>query len=596
MQTSLREARNSVSSANAVFYDAKDVDSVMLEDSEKIYQEIPDPKKIRKSSSSSSSSTTVEELYDDAQVVTRRSKKKAAPPPPPPKPKRVIEDIYDDIELQVRKSSNPQDLEDARKSYQEAPEKYRKPSNYIDLESKGDSSSPLVKKEIEKMISTLGEVQSSSSSSSSSESESSKPETFQRRKSSYSSPSEVEVQEVEEEADVFSINTNPISIDSDEGSEKVQKMPAPLRRVANVDLGSSLEQALEGDLSDSGTSDSDTTTSGSETLDESEEGSKFEPPKMDPPELKNAIELLKEIEPEMIELKQAVELDLEPEMPTVQHTEPLDHFEPETVIDLAEPEAIVQPKSSSSSSNSEDEQQVLSHEPKNFEPEPLIEHRPEFATQVIDEGHEVHLCTPVVVRTDDSSSEVEVKPMTKITEESTSESSTSEESSSSAESSSSEPGKESQPKLERKSSSSSSKLPSKSSSRSSSKLEIKPQSSSSSSEDELQVQSNGVDHMYANLPPRTSKSLSLPRRKRSSSSSSNSSSSPKAQPKVRPKLKTRNSDISDSFLRNLNRNYQPVYYLRKVNSETQTDKGAANSTEAWSSHLLQSENNLKVHL
>ena len=50
----------------------------MLEDSEKIYQEIPDPKKIRKSSSSSSSSTTVEELYDDAQVVTRRSKKKSA--------------------------------------------------------------------------------------------------------------------------------------------------------------------------------------------------------------------------------------------------------------------------------------------------------------------------------------------------------------------------------------------------------------------------------------------------------------------------------------------------------------------------------------
>ena len=579
MQTSLREARNSVSSANAVFYDAKDVDSVMLEDSEKIYQEIPDPKKIRKSSSSSST-TTVEELYDDAQVVTRRSKKKAAPPPPPPKPKRVIEDIYDDIELQVRKSSNPQDLEEARKSYQEAPEKYRKPSNYIDLESKGDS--PLVKKEIEKMISTLGEVQSSSSSSSSSESESSKPETFQRRKSSYSSPSEIEVQEVEEEADVFSINTNPISIDSDEGSEKVQKMPAPLRRVANVDLGSSLEQALEGDLSDSGTSDSDTTTSGSETLDESEEGSKFEPPQMDPPELKNAIELLKEIEPEMIELKQAVEL----EMPTVQDTEPLDHFEPETVIDLAEPEAKVQPKSSSShsssSSSSEDEQLlVISHEPQNFEPEPLIEHhRPEFATQVIDEGHEVHLCTPVVVRTDDSSSEVEVKPMTKITEESTSESSTSEESSSSAESSSSEPGKESQPQLERKSSSSSSKLPSKSSSRSSSKLEIKPQSSSS--EDELQVQSNGVDHRYANLPPRTSKSLSLPRRKRSSSSSSShSSSSPKAQPKVRAKLKTRNSDISDSFLRNLNRNYQPVYYLRKVNSETQTDKGAgSNSTEA----------------
>ena len=90
MQTSLREARNSVSSANAVFYDAKDVDSVMLEDSEKIYQEIPDPKKIRKSSSSSST-TTIEELYDDAQVVTRRSKKKAAPPPPPPKPKRVID-------------------------------------------------------------------------------------------------------------------------------------------------------------------------------------------------------------------------------------------------------------------------------------------------------------------------------------------------------------------------------------------------------------------------------------------------------------------------------------------------------------------------
>ena len=547
-----------------------------MNEDEKIYQEIPDPargsSKINRSSSSSSSSSTstLEDLYDDA-LVTSRPRKKAAPPPPPPKPKRVIDDIYDDISVQdqpeVRKSSNPQDLEDARKSYQEAPEKYRKASNYIDLDSKGNS--PLVKKDIEKMISTLGEESSSSSSSDSSSS--SVPETFQRRKSSYSSPSsevENEVQDqvqdqVQEDSDVFSINTNPISIDSEEDDDKVQNGKlAPLRRVANVDLGSSIEHPLEGDLSDSGSSNDssdndDTTTSGSETLDEADDHGelKFEPPE---PELKPAtdvLEILKEIEPEMIELKQAVELDLEPEAPKVEPFGP-----------------TVEPF------------------------EPIVEHRqPELqhATQVLDEGQEVHLCTPAVIRTDDDSSSeiIEVKAMTKVPEtEGTSESYESSTESSSEESSSSSESSEDEPKpvakLERKSSSSSgSKL------RSSPSLELKSSSkndlskkptqssssssSSSSSEDEMQVQSNGFDHnLYANLPPiqRNAKSLSLPSPKRNSSSSSEDELSSSSS-KPRKKLKNQRSDISDSFLRNLNRNYQPVYYLRKVNSETQTDKG-----------------------
>ena len=541
-----------------------------MNEDEKIYQEIPDPargpSKINRSSSSSSSSSTstLEDLYDDAQV-TNRPRKKAAPPPPPPKPKRVIDDIYDDISVQdqpeVRKSSNPQDLEDARKSYEEAPEKYRKASNYIDLDSKGNS--PLVKKDIEKMISTLGEESSSSSSSDSSSS--SVPETFQRRKSSYSSPSsevENEVQDqVQEDSDVFSINTNPISIDSEEDNDKVQNGKlAPLRRVANVDLGSSIEHPLEGDLSDSGSSDDssdndDTTTSGSETLDEADDHGelKFEPPE---PELKPAtdvLEILKEIEPEMIELKQAVELDLEPEAPKVEHFEP-----------------IVEPF------------------------EPIVEHRqPELqhATQVLDEGHEVHLCTPAVIRTDDDSSSeiIEVKAMTKVPETGgTSESyeSSTESGSSSEESSSSEDDPKPVAKLERKSSSSSgSKLRSSPSlelnSSSKNELSKKPaqssssSSSSSSSEDEMQVQSNGFDHnLYANLPPiqRNAKSLSLPSPKRNSSSSDDDELSSSSS-KPRKKLKNQRSDISDSFLRNLNRNYQPVYYLRKVNSETQTDKG-----------------------
>ena len=567
-----------------------------MNEDEKIYQEIPDPQRLQNrtsSSSSSSSTSTLEELYDDAQVVNNRPRKKAAPPPPPPKPKRVIDDIYDDISVQVqvpevRKSSNPQDLEDARKSYQEAPEKYRKSSNYIDLDSK--SSSPAVKKDIEKMISTLGEESSSSSDSSSS----SVPETFQRRKSSYSNPSS-EVENEVQDSEVFSIHTDPISIDSLEDEVKVQNGKlAPLRRVANVDLGSSIEHELEGNLSDSGSSDADssddddTTTSGSETLDEADEVDHGAELKIKP---ENALEILKGIEPEMIELKQAIELDLEPEEPKIEHFEPALEHRP------GHPNKS--DSSSSSSSSSEDEPVMIElkqaveldlepEKPKLEHLDPIVEHRPEHATQVLDQGHEVHLCTPAVIRTDDDSSSeiIEVKQMTKVQTEGTSESyesstesgSSSEESSSSSESSEEEPkSKVVAAKLERKSSSSSSSKLSKNSKNELSK-KTSSSSSSSSSGDE-HVQSNGFDHnLYANLPPiqRNAKSLSLPSPNRNSSSSSESKSS-SSKPR---KMKKRSSDISDSFLRNLNRNYQPVYYLRKVNSETQTDKGSNKETEA----------------
>ena len=73
------------------------------------------------------------------------------------------------------------------------------------------------------------------------------------------------------------------------------------------------------------------------------------------------------------------------------------------------------------------------------------------------------------------------------------------------------------------------------------------------------------------------------KRRSSSSSSSNSSSSSDGeyntdknstnQKKSKPTHNLSKSEsLSDEFLKKLNKNYQPVYFLRKVNSTTQTDQ------------------------
>ena len=68
-------------------------------------------------------------------------------------------------------------------------------------------------------------------------------------------------------------------------------------------------------------------------------------------------------------------------------------------------------------------------------------------------------------------------------------------------------------------------------------------------------------------------------RKRSSSSSSssdgecNTDKNSSNQKKLKPTHNLSKSEsLSDEFLKKLNKNYQPVYFLRKVNSTTQTDQ------------------------
>lgn len=101
LQTSLRgdEARNSVSSS-VVFYDAKDVDSIINQQVEDIYQEVPDIAERRSSRSSKASSNL------SIPPVISRPKKKTAPPPPVQRQEPVQEEIYDDVMISSSSSSS----------------------------------------------------------------------------------------------------------------------------------------------------------------------------------------------------------------------------------------------------------------------------------------------------------------------------------------------------------------------------------------------------------------------------------------------------------------------------------------------------------
>ena len=91
------------------------------------------------------------------------------------------------------------------------------------------------------------------------------------------------------------------------------------------------------------------------------------------------------------------------------------------------------------------------------------------------------------------------------------------------------------------------------------------------------------DYGTAGFKPGMVDTTNSSRKRRSSSSSSNSSSSSDGesntdknssnQKKSKPTHNLSKSEsLSDEFLKKLNKNYQPVYFLRKVNSTTQTDQ------------------------
>ena len=82
---------------------------------------------------------------------------------------------------------------------------------------------------------------------------------------------------------------------------------------------------------------------------------------------------------------------------------------------------------------------------------------------------------------------------------------------------------------------------------------------------------------HANTLPMTSKQMKSKRRTSSSSSSSSNSAKPSRMRRAQTLTET---SWSPTILQNLNRNYQPVYKLRKVSSMTQTDYKEANETAA----------------
>ena len=88
--------------------------------------------------------------------------------------------------------------------------------------------------------------------------------------------------------------------------------------------------------------------------------------------------------------------------------------------------------------------------------------------------------------------------------------------------------------------------------------------------------------------PRETKSLELRRPKSLSSSSSMSSNGDE-------RMRLKKNSLTDSFMKKLNKSYEPVYFLRKVNSETQTEAmGRSQSTDQW--WFLLQKNGIKIFI
>jgi hypothetical protein len=410
-----------------------------------------------------------------------------------------------EVVIRNKKESIDKDREEARMSFQAAPEKYRKESSYLDLDGSGE---PKVKEQIEIMLDRFGkdetikESSTSSSSSNAGDKEEAQDEMsaapaayhmrFQRRKSSYSSGSELDPNFGHNE--VFSFVDNAgVSIDDIDG-------PA------------------------SGTSDSESSNS-------SKSAGSF------------IIEQDEIVRPK-IGKKPIINVDRQSSGYGSAHL-------------VHQPVNAKKESSSDSSESSE----VSSDDEKDSRPvNPMVRDsqfvnnkpslsngRPvmptlQHASNNIDEGYEIQLCTPAVIRADDDST-------------------SSEESS----------------------------------------------GDDSSTEEEEPEYNNVEPVILPRVTPkvykdqRNAKSLSLEsgtrpiKRIRSSSTSSvsSSNSSPTlidTMPGGRKLTGSKSSDpmttkfsdpLSNSFLKNLNKSYQPVYVLRKINSTTQTEAARSQSTEQW---------------
>ena len=85
---------------------------------------------------------------------------------------------------------------------------------------------------------------------------------------------------------------------------------------------------------------------------------------------------------------------------------------------------------------------------------------------------------------------------------------------------------------------------------------------------------------HANTLPMTNKQMKKKRRNSSSSSSSSSSSDSSKPSRIKKAQTLTETSLTPFVLQNLNRNYQPVYKLRKANSMTQTDYKEPTETAA----------------
>ena len=706
-----RTSRPSTSSSVAIFYDARDADSIILHHDppmeEEIYQEIPEVH--RKSSKSSSSSRSSMALYDDAKpvkpVVQMRPKKKAAPPPPPSILKKPTSEIYDDatssnfprksstsssassnssvsLRMEAEPVNHRQEIKDARKSYHDAPEQYRKESSYLSLDGTSD---PKLKEDIANIISNMGEEpideeESSSSSSNEEEVELPKKFRFQRRKSSFSSLSDTAITENENNLQektiklfdgpdncVFSFHDNPgIKIDDNDqinlghtsdsdsdscsseshGSLHIHQPIEEMQLQKLKDMKPTVEhkepviQNIQIPRYEAGIGqefvepkqESSSDEEDSESSSDEEKGTlKIQEPVL---EVKEPVVVQKIQIPKSEANFSALPIQDKQETSSSEEDDSISDKEEKNEAPIVEEKIKVQDRKSSGygsgilqepiikfegnsssdgSSDSEpnfgikkpplpprplglkvdknnghplpfnpnipqvhanitsssDEQQVKvaraysssSSESSSDEENLHVQHAQlnriaSDANDIVDGGYEVQMCTPAVIRSDDSTAE-----------ESNMEDDT-------------------RPRLI--------KVPALNSLDLDSELQMDPQKkmsiTSTSSESSIEVHEEAPDHPAPKLvgkfpsqigpkpfqsPQRKAFSLNLGRTRSSSVSSSSSSSSDSEKKKYKPpKYPARKSEsLSDEFLKKLNKNYQPVYYsLRKVNSTTQTDQ------------------------
>ena len=520
-----------------------------------------------------------------------------------------------------------------RKSISEAPEKYRKESNYLTLDGTVEID---LRGDIEGIIENMGnephpDIKRSSSSSSSDSQSPNENIKFERRKSSFSSNTIDEL-----DNDVTSFNdAKGIAIDlgntsdsesnsSDSNSSSssshgslnihqpsIEQFPIPQARekllppiIAKDDSESSsdeeenevgakdkihklhngLNQTKEkAEASSSSSSDDESNTSSSD------EGNDKPDTKSDgKTDAKVVIKerrssgygsgILQEPAETIMKFEADTSSDSDGSSPTYQNITKI--LPPQVPIVQPTNEKTVSSSSSSSSTSSESEEDKVLFPKKDIVRQVTLnsitssESDVPANEQILEKGYEIQMCTPAIVRSDSESEastidHEQVRPRLIKAQ---------------AVESLDAAGLQSKRKSSTSSSGSSSS--SSSSSNSSDNPPANPLPSSDLSAPRLVLSNDlpskpipGPKPVYP--PPRQSNSLDARHFRRtrsksvSSSSSSDSEPSSKQQPYPtlnRPFAKNLNKtdSLSDEFLRKLNKNYQPVYFLRKSNSSTQT--------------------------